>query len=189
VIVIAEPHPGIRHRLTERVEQPELTREVASLAEATQVLETDPDVTHIVVMGPSLGREETLRFAEKVEQNRGPVATLLVAETLEPQALREALRSGVDDVLTLDAAAEEWIEAVRRAQARLATEGVSRETHPTEGDGSEEGRIVTVFSTKGGCGKSLVASNLAVLAAERTTDGSRWSTSTCSPATWRSCSS
>jgi pilus assembly protein CpaE len=169
VIVITDPHPEIRQRLADRVAQPDLTREVSGLAEAEQVLEADLDVANIVVLGPSLGREETLRFAEKAEQNRGPVATLLVAETLEPQALREALRSGVDDVLTLDASDEEWLEAVRRAQARLATEGASRETHPT-GDDAPEGRIVTVFSTKGGCGKSLVASNLAVLAAERATD-------------------
>jgi pilus assembly protein CpaE len=170
VIVITDPHPEVRRQLADRVAQPDLTREVAGLAESQHVLEMDPDVAHIVVMGPSLGREETLRFAEKVEQGRGPVATLLVAETLEPQALREALRSGVDDVLTLDAADEEWLEAVKRAQARLATEGAARQSLPAGVDDAAEGRIVTVFSTKGGCGKSLVASNLAVLAAEKTTD-------------------
>ena len=38
--------------------------------------------------------------------------------------------------------------------------------HPIEGDG-ELGRVVMVFSTKGGSGKSVIASNLAVLLAQR----------------------
>lgn len=168
MIIITDPQPDIRQRLTERVGQPDLAREVATLAEADQLLGASIETSHLVVLGPSLGREETLRFAEKTERREGTVATLLVSETLEPQALREALRSGVDDVLTLDAPTDEWTEAVSRAQARLATEDAAREPRPSVD--SEEGRIVTVFSTKGGCGKSLVASNLAVLAAERSTE-------------------
>jgi pilus assembly protein CpaE len=141
---------------------------VATLAEADQLLGASIETSHLVVLGPNLGREETLRFAEKTERREGTVATLLVSETLEPQALREALRSGVDDVLTMDAPADEWAEAVSRAQARLATEDATREPRPSVE--AEEGRVVTVFSTKGGCGKSLVASNLAVLAAERSSE-------------------
>jgi pilus assembly protein CpaE len=168
VIIITDPQPEIRRRLTERVGQPDLAREVTTLAEADQLLGASIETSHLVVLGPNLGREETLRFAEKTERREGTVATLLVSETLEPQALREALRSGVDDVLTMDAPADEWTEAVSRAQARLATEDASREPRPSLE--AEEGRVVTVFSTKGGCGKSLVASNLAVLAAERSTE-------------------
>jgi pilus assembly protein CpaE len=168
MIIITDPQPGTRQRLLERVGQPDLAREAATLAEADQLLGASIETSHLVVLGPSLGREETLRFAEKIERRDGTVATLLVAETLEPQALREALRSGVDDVLTMDAPTDEWTEAVSRAQARLATEDATREPRPSID--ADEGRIVTVFSTKGGCGKSLVASNLAVLAAERSTE-------------------
>ena len=52
-----------------------------------------------------------------------------------------------------------------------------------DGDG-ELGRVITVFSTKGGAGKSVVATNLAVVLAQRHRAArSCWSTPTCSSAT------
>jgi pilus assembly protein CpaE len=115
----------------------------------------------LAILGPGLPRTDVLAFAEKAEHDRGGVGTLLVAETLEADLLREALRSGVSDVLTVSASAEEWSEAVSRARARIAAE------HDLAGLEPDRGRVVCVFSTKGGSGKSLVASNLAVIAAER----------------------
>jgi pilus assembly protein CpaE len=76
------------------------------------------------------------------------------------------MRAGVDDVLTVEATPDEWTEAIERARIRVAAE---HEIDESRGDALPgRGRIVTVFSTKGGCGKSLVASNLAVLAASAT---------------------
>jgi hypothetical protein len=67
-----------------------------------------------------LNLPEVLAFAEKVERERDGTATLLVAQQLEPGLLREAMRSGVDDVLTVGATSDEWAEAVARTRARIA---------------------------------------------------------------------
>lgn len=162
MIVIADPSAELRARLAEAVPEDEIV-EVATLDEAKVLLQQNSGRGRIAVLGPGLRMDEVLAFAEKVERERDGTATLLVAQQLEPGLLREAMRSGVDDVLTVAATSDEWAEAVARTRARIATE------HDL-GSGSENGktgRIVSVFSTKGGCGKSLVASNLAVLAAER----------------------
>jgi pilus assembly protein CpaE len=70
-------------------------------------------------------------------------------------------------VLTLDAPEPEWREAIARARGRLASgRGAAGGTLTAEPD--DGGRLITVFSSKGGSGKSLVASNLAILLAQVT---------------------
>ena len=163
MIVIADPSPELRARLAEVVPENDIA-EAATLQEARGHLKRASDRGRIAVLGPGLELSESLAFAEKVEHDRDGTATLLVAHKLESEVLREAMRSGVDDVLTVSATVDEWAEAITRTRARLIAE------HDLDVDSASEkrGRIVSVFSTKGGCGKSLVASNLAVLAADRT---------------------
>ena len=163
MIVIADPSPELRARLAEVVPEDDIA-EAATLQEARGHLKRASDRGRIAVLGPGLELSESLAFAEKVEHDRDGTATLLVAHKLESEVLREAMRSGVDDVLTVSATVDEWAEAITRTRARLIAE------HDLDVDAASEkrGRIVSVFSTKGGCGKSLVASNLAVLAADRT---------------------
>lgn len=163
MIVIAEPSVELRAKLVEVVPDDDIV-EATSLDEAKSSLKAARNRGRIAVLGPGLALADVLAFAEEVERERDGAATLLVTQSLEPSLLRQALRSGVDDVLTVSATAEEWSEAVSRARATIAAEHDVATGGP---ESSSRGRIVSVFSTKGGCGKSLVASNLAVLAAER----------------------
>jgi pilus assembly protein CpaE len=162
VIVITDPSADIRDRLAALIHHAEEIVRAESLAEAETALQHVRRDVRLVVLGPGLPASEVLSFAEKTDHERAGVGTLLVAETLETGLLREALRAGVSDVLTTTATAEEWDEAVERARSRIAIE------HDLASSGeAARGRVISVFSTKGGSGKSLIASNLAVIAAQR----------------------
>ncbi len=162
MIVIADPSDDVRDRLASIIRHEEEVVRAGSLAEAEKALQHVRRDVRLVVLGPGLPGSEVLSFSEKVDHERAGVGTLLVAESLEADLLREALRAGVSDVLTLSASAEEWDEAITRTRARVVFE------HDLDGDGEDaRGRVVSVFSTKGGSGKSLLASNLAVIAAQR----------------------
>ncbi len=160
MIVIVEPSSDPAERIS-RLLGEHTTKVVPDLVAATAELDRAGGQARIVVLGPSLPDSGVLSFAEKLEHEHHGVATLLVTETLDAQLLREALRSGIDDVLTVQAPAAEWEEAIARANARLASEQDSADDH------ERSGKVISVFSTKGGCGKSLIASNLAVLVSER----------------------
>jgi pilus assembly protein CpaE len=162
VIVITDPTADVRDRLAALIHHSEEVVRADSLAEAEIALQHVRRDVRLVVLGPGLPASEVLSFAEKADHERSGVGTLLVAETLETGLLREALRAGVSDVLTTAATAEEWDEAIERARARIAIE------HDLASSGeAARGRVISVFSTKGGSGKSLIASNLAVIAAQR----------------------
>jgi pilus assembly protein CpaE len=162
VIVICEPSEEMRTLLLDKATGNGELVPATSLEQANSASERAAPEGRVVVIGPGIPRADALLFAGTVERERPGVATLITAQTLEADLLREALRSGVADVLTLAASDDEWTDALKFALERSAAH------HGLRGpSGPERGRIVAVFSTKGGTGKSFVASNLAVIAAER----------------------
>jgi pilus assembly protein CpaE len=95
----------------------------------------------------SLPRDE---LAALREHTRAPV--LIVASSGTPRMLEEALDSDVADVLLLPQLVENVVYAVRKATH------TTRRPHET--GGSRRGKIITVFSPKGGTGKTVTATNL-----------------------------
>jgi pilus assembly protein CpaE len=132
------------------------------------------------VLGPSCANEDVLAIAERVMHQYPMLATILVVDELSTTLLQQALRAGVRDVLALAGEADALALAVQRIavtldQAPRMTPAVSGSDGTDVGvDGPplaelEEvnGQVLTVFSTKGGSGKSVLAASLAVTLAQR----------------------
>ncbi|GAA2150400.1 hypothetical protein GCM10009844_31290 [Nocardioides koreensis] len=116
----------------------------------------------VVVLGPSVGNQAAAAFAGRNRIARPALGVILVRATLDQAVLADALRSGMSEVVeTNDAAALR--EAVRRTHEVAMAMSESLD-HPAEV--SAGGSLVTVFSTKGGVGKSLVATNIAAAMAD-----------------------
>jgi pilus assembly protein CpaE len=91
------------------------------------------------------------------EQTRTPI--LLVASGEASALLEEALDADVADVLLLPQLTENVAFAIRKAAH-------ARRQLPTT-PSARQGRIVTVFSPKGGTGKTVIATNLAAAVAKQ----------------------
>ena len=118
-------------------------------------------------LGPNLDTAAALALADTLQDSGRGVAAILVQDTLDPTILRQAMRVGVIDVLTPDTTDAELEDAVARAGAEAAERMPATAAPDSAGGRPTLGRLITVFSTKGGCGKSLVASNLAILLAQQ----------------------
>jgi pilus assembly protein CpaE len=88
----------------------------------------------------------------------------MVVDELTTELLQRAIRAGVNDVITVPS---ELPEAVGRACENLQLLPAPPSGPGPDGGASELGRIITVFSTKGGSGKSVIAANLAAVLAQR----------------------
>lgn len=139
---------------------------VTNLAELESRLGMAPIVA---VLGPSCSGPHDLGRIEQWSRTRPDVGTILVTAELSTDLLRTAMRAGVKDVLTAPIDQMNLVETVSRVAEGLrssAPSGVPSALQPGGGaDGLDEemyGRVITVFSTKGGSGKSVVATNLAV---------------------------
>jgi pilus assembly protein CpaE len=127
-----------------------------------------PGGNMIVILGPTCGAAPGLGGAEALINRRPELGAVLIANELTTELFQRALRTGVRDVLAAPVDTAQLQEAVRRVAESLGS--VSRTAVPTggvDGGDGEPGRVITVFSSKGGAGKSMVASNLGVLLAQR----------------------
>ncbi|MBY8873683.1 P-loop NTPase [Micromonospora sp. PLK6-60] len=116
----------------------------------------------LVLFGPGTDAALALEFAARQRVARPAVGVLLLREQLDVETMGHALRAGVRDVVNV-----RDVVAVRTACARSLE--VSRHllgTAPPPVPGGAGARVVTVFSAKGGVGKSTLATNLAVTLAE-----------------------
>ncbi len=121
----------------------------------------------VIVLGPSFGGSPELAAVEQLLAARRDVGAIMVTNELSTDMLQRALRSGVKDVLQAPVEPAQLAEAVARVAAGLVMAAPVPTLPGTfEADG-ELGRVITVFSTKGGAGKSVVATNLAVTLARR----------------------
>lgn len=122
--------------------------------------EVDNGGHHLVVIGPDIPAEGAYQLAEQLRVDRPAVGVLLLRHRLEVAVLTQALRSGVRDVIQADDHAA-LVEAARRSEALSAQLGA------TSAGSDTTGHVVTVFSAKGGVGKTTLAVNLAAYLATK----------------------
>lgn len=136
---------------------------VTSLEALRQHLEGDP-AEHTVVLGPTVDQSAAFRIADQMRVWRPSLGVVLVRQRVDTGLLAEALQAGVRGVVDQRNIAGLHAE-VRRS--RELTEAIERAQSPIIGGGRPKGRIVTVFSAKGGCGKTTLATNMAAALADK----------------------
>lgn len=121
----------------------------------------------VVVLGPSHASTEGLNKVAATLGSAPGIGTVLVADELSTDLLQLALRTGVKDVLVAPVDTGQLTASVDRVAETLGPVHRLDLTPFSGDDGEDRGRVVTVFSTKGGAGKSVIAANLAVTLAKR----------------------
>ncbi len=155
---------------------------VTSMEELTIHIQAFPH-EFAVVVGPSITTEDAATFAQWARINRPDLGVILLRSAVDASTLSLALRSGMREVVqskdlagittavqrarSVASAIGQTMQgevqaAAQQATARLAAE-VEAERVAAE---APQGKLITVFSTKGGVGKSLVATNTAVALAQ-----------------------
>ena len=117
----------------------------------------------VLVIGPSFAEGRGLTDVAQLLRARPEVSAVMVVDELTTELLQRAIRAGVNDVITVPS---ELAEAVERAAEHISIIPAAPAVSVSDTDG-RAGRVTTVFSTKGGSGKSFIAANLAVVLAER----------------------
>lgn len=120
----------------------------------------------LVVFGPDSDLSTALDFATAQRVQQPALGVIVIRRRIDSTLLSQAMRAGVREVVragSIDA----LTEASRRSRL-LTTQVATQALHTSSEAPAEQGRVITVFSAKGGCGKTTVATNVAaVLAADK----------------------
>ena len=110
----------------------------------------------LIVIGPEITMAVATEVSETYRLRRPFLGVVLMRRRMEVSTMSEALRAGIREVVLADDV-EALVGACKRSMA------VSEQLrHVESGDsGSRRGKIIVVFSSKGGCGKTTVATGLA----------------------------
>jgi pilus assembly protein CpaE len=138
----------------------ELVQPVDGIPAAGDALVADPG-ENVVVLGTGVELEDALAFAEQLRVERPLVGVILLRNTLEISVLTQAIRAGIREVVPADDG-----HAISEAVQRSRQLSESAQLPPAPASGAPRGQVVTVFSAKGGTGKTTIATNLAVALAD-----------------------
>jgi pilus assembly protein CpaE len=122
-----------------------------------QLLSTSPETVDLVVLSPELAEREALELADWIRSAAPATGVVLVRAQHLNGSLSAAMRAGVRDVVDLSAEGDDLGDALRRALDWSSRLRAGRDAGPRQ-----PGMVVSVFSSKGGTGKTFLACNLAV---------------------------
>lgn len=142
--------------------------EAESLDKGIQMIkELKPDVT---IVGEFVRGSDGFQFCEALMEQLPYQPVILATYSAGEAILRKALRSGVKEVvespwdeMTLSGAVYRMYDLRRKHQSTLNKSQERSKEIPKE----KTAQIISVFSTKGGVGKTTIASNLAVTLGQR----------------------
>jgi pilus assembly protein CpaE len=141
---------------------------VPSVTAAEEIMGTGRGSADVVVLSPGVKDSDALGLAQSVSTTSPATAVVLVRERgIGNGLLPQAMRAGIRDVVDLARGNNELRDALQRAvawsmQVRGAGSGVAPAATPLK-----RGNVVSIFSSKGGTGKTFLVTNLAAALAER----------------------
>ena len=137
---------GVLHGPVERID---------TSVEIRRRLESAPPST--IVIGPNVPEPTALDVASQVRVSHPSVGVIVIRPRLDTATLTAVMRAGARDAI----AAHDVDKLADRVAASEATTRAIRGEEANVGEGARTARIVTVYSPKGGAGKTTVATNLA----------------------------
>jgi pilus assembly protein CpaE len=160
MIVLLDPQDLRGNDVAEAIGSHHELRRVDSMSDLDGLVRGIGRAPEVVLVVAGFGGDASFT-AEEIVKKYPSAGVVLLSPDIDATLLRRAMRAGLTDVIPTDAALNEIREAVDEALAHSRAQAPSTVvTAPTE---QPRGKIITVFSTKGGSGKSLLAVNLAVI--------------------------
>ena len=140
------------------------TDTVASFDELAVLMRNQPELD-LVILGPSVDNELALDFADRLRATNPTLGVILVRRRIDAAILTQAIRAGVREVVT-ERDLPALTEAVQRSHKLTFALRNPGESMAVAGD-ADAGHLLTVFSPKGGAGKTTFAVNVGVALASK----------------------
>jgi len=143
-----------------------LSQRVDSREDAIRVL--DLDNINVVIMGKDF-EGDGYEVAEEITTEHLEVAIIMIEDEIKEEIMHKALFSGAKDVVLRPIIPTRLMDSIYKAYEMSKKRAeLHRDIPDRVKRKSELGQVITIFSTKGGVGKTFVSINLAVTLSKET---------------------
>ena len=132
---------------------------VQSVTAAEEALVESDEPIDVLVLSPDVKEPDALGLAEFVGRTAPMTAIVLVRDKSWNGLLPAAMRAGIRDVVDLTQGSEELRDAVERAI--VWADNLRKLRGEMGAKPQQRGMVISVFSSKGGTGKTFLTTNLA----------------------------
>jgi pilus assembly protein CpaE len=172
-VVIVDDIPETREHLTKLLGFEADIEVVGAAASGQEALEMASKlIPDVVLMDINMPGMDGIATTEQLTANLPTTAIVMMSVQGEADYLRRSMMAGAREFLVKPFSSDELVASIRqvyqREQDKLGrmAEQRSSTNGRQPGESRQPGRIVTVFSPKGGVGRTTIAVNLAVAAAQ-----------------------
>lgn len=169
-ILLADDNENTRASIRQLLELDDVVDIVGEAANGVEVMEKagilEPE---LVIMDINMPKMDGIEATRKLSQEHPHIAVILISINDEIQNFRRAMLAGAKEYLVKPLSPEEISTAVRQV-AELSRQRVGLEKldeHDRQPMQRNNNKLITIFGTKGGVGKSVICTNLAVSAAQQ----------------------
>jgi pilus assembly protein CpaE len=163
-VAVVEPDPNLRTRLAVELSG---AAQFETMEDLIQRL--DPNRPVVAVFGPGFASPIGFQHVHRVTSSHSMLGVVFAVYELSTDVLQQALRAGARDAVVIGGEAS-LNQSVDRVGELLAGAATTRVQTPSATRAGEPGRLISVFSTKGGVGKTCIAINVAAAMAKRSTE-------------------
>jgi len=161
-VAVIEPEHALRTRLAVELAE---AAQFAAIEEFVQSLRIGRPV--VAVFGPGFATSLGFQQVHRLTGAHPEVGAVFAVGELSTDVLQQALRAGARDAVVIGGEAS-LHQSVDRVGEMLA--GSAMRTQTPASRAGEPGRLIVVYSTKGGVGKTCIAINVAIAMAQRSAD-------------------
>ncbi len=171
-VLVADGSERIRANLLRRLAAEEDITVCGAAADGEQALQEALHlVPDIAVLDAGLTGLDGVQTTEMLAEYAPQAGVILMSMESGSELFRRAMLAGAREVLQKPFAGDDLVAAIHRVHAfqtrkraaQSARQPVGGGAPPQDGERRREGRMITIVSGKGGVGKSIIATNLALV--------------------------
>ena len=161
-IAVVEPDPNVRTRLAVELAGAAQFETIEDL-----IQQLHPMRNVVAVFGPGFASTIGFEHVHRITSSHASLGVVFAVYEMSTDVLQQALRAGARDAVVIggEASLHQSVDRVGELLAGATPRGQSPATQS-----GEPGRLISVFSTKGGVGKTCIAINVAAAMAKRSPD-------------------
>ena len=167
-IVVVYEDLNDRSDIVEMLTNVEYTVVVGEAEKAEEAMEVIDEAGPEVVLIDSQITGDGYKLAENIVKEYPTLTIIMIEQELKEETMRKSIFAGAKDVLIYPFSPSKLVDSIYRSHQIEKKKEVFQRDKPRARRKSRQGQVVTVFSTKGGVGKTFVAANLAVALAQHT---------------------